>query len=217
MGEGKLAVKSEQFSITEEMLHFLVQHRTEYKGLTLAAAARRYTDDIEATFEKMRPFLPEQADSIVDVGGGLGGMAARLLRHYGTDAGVIVYEREGDAGSKIGWHDSAAEFGAYNSHHLTSLFLETNGGHAHTAGVQLAGDDPFPPGPHQLVVSLLSMGFHYPVETYLQEIYDSLAPGGVLIFDARHGTSLEACREMFKQNPLALNKAEKYTLVAFCK
>ena len=36
-----------------------------------------------------------------------------------------------------------------------------------------------------LVVSLISWGFHYPLSTYLDQVYERMAPGGVLILDVR--------------------------------
>lgn len=205
----------ERYSITEAMLHFLVQHRTEYKGLGIEAAGARYAADIEATFQLMLPFLPETAESVVDVGGGLGGMALRLARHYGPGCRVIVYDRTGDAGSKIGWHSSAADFGAYNNLQLTSQFLEGNG--CENFAVGDADADLFPGGPHQLVISLLSMGFHYPVETYLQEIHASLVDGGVLMFDARKGRDISCVAEKFNSRLLALHETDKHALIGVAK
>ncbi|MGK0448192.1 MAG: SAM-dependent methyltransferase, partial [Polaribacter sp.] len=36
-----------------------------------------------------------------------------------------------------------------------------------------------------LIISIISWGFHYPVETYLDEVFDNLKPGGTLIVDVR--------------------------------
>jgi SAM-dependent methyltransferase len=38
-----------------------------------------------------------------------------------------------------------------------------------------------------LVISLISWGFHYPVEAYLERVYDILAEGGSIIMDVRKG------------------------------
>jgi len=39
-----------------------------------------------------------------------------------------------------------------------------------------------------LVLSLISWGFHYPVGVYLERVYDLLDEGGVLILDIRRDT-----------------------------
>jgi hypothetical protein len=39
-----------------------------------------------------------------------------------------------------------------------------------------------------IIISTYSWGFHYPVDTYLDEVASKLAPSGVLILDIRHNT-----------------------------
>jgi hypothetical protein len=36
-----------------------------------------------------------------------------------------------------------------------------------------------------LVLSLISWGFHYPVSTYLDVVYEKMVPGSVLVIDVR--------------------------------
>jgi SAM-dependent methyltransferase len=48
-----------------------------------------------------------------------------------------------------------------------------------------AADGAFPKGPLDLVISLASWGFHYPLRTYLDQVHRALAPGGRLILDVR--------------------------------
>jgi hypothetical protein len=45
--------------------------------------------------------------------------------------------------------------------------------------------DPLPAGPFDLVVSLLSAGFHYPISEYSEFALRTLKPGGALVFDCR--------------------------------
>jgi len=39
-----------------------------------------------------------------------------------------------------------------------------------------------------LVISLISWGFHYPVSIYIDQVHDLLKPDGVLIIDVRKGS-----------------------------
>lgn len=208
-----------RFEGTPEMAHFLLQQRTEYgvfstQGLNVKPIMKRYRDDMVRTFQTVQPYLPREASEVLDIGGGLGGMSVMLGRHYPA-AKVTLLEREGDEGSKIGWHDSAEEFGAYNSAALTSEFLTANG-LEDFAVVDAANGYPLA-GPYQVVISLLSLGFHYPVETYLNAIYASLEKGGVFICDIRNGTKGElACTRMF-ENCAALAEGKKHTTYGFRK
>ena len=41
-------------------------------------------------------------------------------------------------------------------------------------------DKAFPTGPFDVILSLLSWGFHYPVDLYLPKVLETLAPNGIL-------------------------------------
>ena len=47
-----------------------------------------------------------------------------------------------------------------------------------------------------LVVSLISWGFHYPLSTYLDQVYQKMALGGVLIIDVRKVTMSDPLTEL---------------------
>lgn len=208
-------MNSEQKSKLKEAVHFLRLQRTEYEGIPDEQVMHRYHYDMGVIFQTIKPYLPDYATSFVDIGGGLGGMALLLAQHFGRECKAIVYDRTGDHGSKVGWHTSADQFGAYNSLQLTAEFLEGN--QCENFSIGDADADLFPQGPHQLVISLLSMGFHYPVETYLKEIYESLAPGGVLICDIRKGTNgFQVAANLFGYS-LPCGFYDKFERVAFRK
>ena len=49
-----------------------------------------------------------------------------------------------------------------------------------------------------VVISIISWGFHYPVSTYLEDVHEALVPGGVAILDIRNGTDgVAALRRRF--------------------
>jgi len=50
--------------------------------------------------------------------------------------------------------------------------------------------------PVDLVVSFLSCGFHYPVDTYLAMLDKALKPGGAAIFDLREQTAAEQVEKL---------------------
>lgn len=220
-----MMIEPVRFEGTADMCHFLLQQRTEYgvfstQGLNVKAIMQAYREDMLKVFQSVRPVLPAEGTPVVrilDIGGGLGGMAVMMAKHFGPMSHVTLLEKEGDEGSKIGWHDSAEEFGAYNSGALTTAFLEANG--VDNYGLYDAHEG-FPPanaGPFEVVISLLSLGFHYPVETYLDQIYDSLNTGGIFLCDIRTGTKGElACVRKF-DNCFTLGEGAKHTLYGFRK
>lgn len=66
-----------------------------------------------------------------------------------------------------------------------------------------------------LVISLISWGFHYPVETYLERVYALLRPGGRLILDVRKDTNgEERIRQRFSQVERIQETKRSYRLLA---
>jgi 16S rRNA G1207 methylase RsmC len=74
----------------------------------------------------------------------------------------------------------------YNSLDVARKLLEVNGvatSNIHTQ--EVTGAPVFPGKKFDIVISLISWGFHYPVSTYLDQVYNLLATGGTLIIDVR--------------------------------
>lgn len=66
----------------------------------------------------------------------------------------------------------------------------------------------------QLILSLLSAGFHYPVADYAVFAYRSLTPGGVFIFDARKGEAQEEALRDFSRIDVLEEKPKHRRLAA---
>lgn len=68
-----------------------------------------------------------------------------------------------------------------------------------------------------LIVSFISCGFHYPIETYLDQIYEKLTIGGVFIVDLRLGTEgLRAGTNKFGNHEV-IRETRTYQRVVFRK
>lgn len=68
-----------------------------------------------------------------------------------------------------------------------------------------------------LIVSFISCGFHYPIETYLDQIYDKLNENGIFICDIRKGTDgLIKLNQKFK-HVQEIKEKEKYFRVKCIK
>lgn len=79
----------------------------------------------------------------------------------------------------------------YNSMEIAFQNLMKNGIESKNIFMQEATEDNkiFFKEKFDLIVSFISCGFHYPVETYLDQIYEKLNEGGVLIIDIRKETN----------------------------
>lgn len=146
---------------------------------------RSYERELAREFEALRPYLPTACDSVLDIGCGLAGIDCWIYEACGRPA-LYLLDREGEAEFYYGFRADAAH---YNSLALARALLEANGVAAEDIETVDVGSQPLPsPREFDLVISLLSWGFHYPVDTYLDYVAAHLAPEGVLILDVRRDT-----------------------------
>lgn len=136
---------------------------------------QRYAAHVLEDFENMKPHLPpaDQVKTILEIGCGVGALNVHLQRHY-PNARVELLD--GDTVSNAGGAGYSDKPDIYNSRAITEAFLKANGCKVdkwHDIGTRevLKAD---------LIVSLASCGFHYPVSTYA---YKSKA----IIMDLRRG------------------------------
>lgn len=151
-----------------------------------------YSRMIRADFEMIRPHLPPTASRILDIGCGIAGLDVFLFRHYRHNPGLKITLLDHTDPHTIPRYGFVQRMEFYNVLEVSSAVMRRNGV---PAGVfqtlDAAAEGTFPEGPLDLVVSLASWGFHYPLSTYLEQVYRALAPGGRLILDVRRDQGQE--------------------------
>jgi hypothetical protein len=110
---------------------------------------------IEEDFRMIEPYLPDRVESILDIGCGMAGIDVLLKRKF-PHARLELLDGDGEVGS-CGFTSVIG-----NSRKATEALLKANGVECdrwHEVGTkeELKAD---------LVISLLSWGFHYPLDTY---------------------------------------------------
>jgi hypothetical protein len=116
-----------------------------------------YLNSIEQDFKEIEPHLPERVDSILDIGCGMAGIDVYLKRKF-PNASLSLLDGDG----KFPMYNYRANCPPYSSRKAAESLLTANGVKVdrwHDVGTQeeLKAD---------LIVSLLSWGFHYPLGTY---------------------------------------------------
>lgn len=177
-----------------------------------------FNEDFDHEYESIGSALPQQCSAILDIGCGIGGIDVLLHRHYAAAGSTFFMLDKTHVEDSIyyGFESNAA---FYNSLEVAKEVLTANG--VASANIKLihATDDNRIEidGRIDLVVSLLSWGFHYPVKTYLQRVYELLRPGGHLILDLRHGTDGEAAIRNKFTSVRQLEATEKYARIVAIK
>lgn len=177
---------------------FYGRHITPLLGKWCKATIQdQYHRDLRNEYETIQKYLPSTCARILDIGCGVAGIDLFLSRHYGHTADVWLLDKDGVSDVYYGFEDVAS---FYNSLDVARQFLELNGVSASRIHTVNMLNEAFPGGAvFDLVISLISWGFHYPVSTYIDQVYKTLAPNGSLIIDVRADTSgEEELRKKFK-------------------
>lgn len=168
--------------VSDECIPLLREQRTHMGDVS------EYGIEMERTYKSFVGLLPKKATAILDVGCGMSGIDVHLSKHYNHDIKVTLADKDGISDVILsGFASSKDEFCHYHNFEYAIKLLCDN-------GVPRKNIDPldlnlyqFPKEPFDIVISLLSWGFHYPINDY----YPNVRPGGVIIADCRKKTPSE--------------------------
>jgi SAM-dependent methyltransferase len=206
--------------IPEAAVANLLLQRTQYiqplkqaQGNQGQLLGMMYFREMMQEFNQIRPALPAECRSVMDIGCGLGGIDVLIDRHYGGRPTFSMVDKDGSS-PRI-YHGFEAEGAFYNELSATREFLAMNGvdgSRVRTFDVN-AGAFPEETG-FDVVLSLLSWGFHYPVATYAEAVRSRLSPSGVLVLDVRLGTGGEEALSRLFGRIDVLQATPKYARLA---
>jgi len=157
-----------------------------------------YWADMKSEYDSISEHIPSGLKNILDIGCGIGGIDALLAEHYKFDVNIFLIDKSVvDKNYHYGYETSGS---FYNSLKLSKVFLKDFGVPDNRIFLQEATpqnsiefDVQF-----DLIISLISWGFHYPVETYLNSVHAKLNANGVLLLDIRKETNgLETIKGKF--------------------
>lgn len=180
---------------------------------TKARVRRLFTEDMNREYQIMKEYLPARARAILDIGCGVAGIDVLLYQHYvkkGTRPFLSLLDKT-EMPKKV-YYGLEQNGCYYNSLACARDLLTQNNVPPNRIGLEEADAAhriSFT-GPFDLVVSLISWGFHYPVSVYLDQVYALMSPGGILILDVRNDSDgMEQIRRKFG-NAKIISSAQKY-------
>jgi len=166
--------------ITKDMERYIKLQRTGYGN---ADTEECYERGIQKDYDSIKSYLPESCSCIMDIGYGIAGIDLFLSKHYNNN--VELHLLDYSKVDKSVYYGYQSKGSVYNSLLLSAEFLNING----VSEKQIVTHDAengFYCKPYDIIISLISCGFHYPVETYLKEIKQCKA--GIVILDIRKDT-----------------------------
>ncbi len=229
-------------NISDTLLPYILYQRTEYAGknifflfLTKIGRVRflyhatiflksvffsekikkEFEADMNREFLNIKSVLPKSAKAILDIGCGVAGIDIFLSRHYGNVIDIFLLDKTIVEKSIHYNFEKTGSF--YNSLGAAGEFLVENNvprSRIHYAEVTPNNNIPFNAS-YDIILSLISWGFHYPISTYLDQAYDRLNEGGVLILDIRKSTNgEEEIRKKFGTFDVLLEHDKFFRIIA---
>jgi hypothetical protein len=168
-----------QLYIPDRCIPLLREQRTHYTDLST-----QYGEELQRTYESFRAYLPFQMNHVLDIGSGMAGIDVLLGRHA-PRATLHLLDKQGVSPTiNAGFNASADQFAHYNDFDSAIELLRENG-IRNTIRTYDMNRVEYPQRPYDVVISLLSWGFHYPISTYDVDCI------GTMIVDCRKGTDSE--------------------------
>jgi len=187
-----MGINNGLFSLTDETVELLLLQRTGYNDIlkndkddSRNLLSVKLTIDSFNEFNQLIPHLPSHAKNVLDIGCGLGGIDYFFHKHYKTDD-VEIHLLDKDEVSENIYFGFQNEAASYNSLDASRQMLEDAGVEKERIHTYDMKTTDFPVNKEfDVIYSSLSWGFHYPIETYLNEVKQTLSSDGCLILDMR--------------------------------
>lgn len=157
----------------------------------------QYSAIMREKAEALIPHIPSDAASLLDIGCGIAALDYYLFRHL-NDPNLFLLDRTETEDQIFYMYKPSGAF--YNSLELAEELLVKNGVPRGKVTKILAPDDgviELPDKSLDVVISTISWGFHYPVETYLESVRRILSDRGVLLIDVRKRTGGQEALETY--------------------
>jgi SAM-dependent methyltransferase len=174
-----------------------------------------YAEDMAREYESFHQVLPPACTAVLDIGCGVAGIDVFINRHYvPRSLDFYLLDRSEVAATVFYSFQSRGAF--YNSLEVARTMLTMNGVPPERIHLLEATADNVINVSRKvdLVISLLSWGFHYPIDTYLHRVQGLLSEEGVVLLDVRKGSEgLKALERVFPHIEVIQSTA-KYDRVA---
>lgn len=167
----------------------------------------KYFSTMRGIYQEIAPYIPIGTRNILDIGCGVAGLDLFLYKNL--DSPNIILLDKTKVEDKI-WYSFKDDGAFYNSLAVAEGMLVQNGvppEKVTSIEAESGALSVIPDGSVDCVISTISWGFHYPVETYLSQVVRVMSDEGVLILDLRKNTNgLELIKSKFTVQVIAESK-----------
>ena len=152
--------------------------------------------DFKLEFDAISKFFPKEVDSMLDIGSGLGIIDIFISYYFNNNLNITLIDKNRIEKKVSYGFNAKGQF--YNNFDLTLDFLKSNGLDDERIDFVDADSKDSINKNFDLVISLLSMGYHYPINQYLKMLRSNTNKNTVFIFDiADEYTGLDLIKNTF--------------------
>jgi SAM-dependent methyltransferase len=154
--------------------------QTNQVGGDIGCVLEDYNARMVREFDEIKKWLPARVESVLDIGAGLGGIDIMIANHCGP---IKIHLLDGDGDEEVRRMSYGKNRGAWADRNLGVEFVRANvDTDCRVVGVETSVHSV----PADLILSLMSWGFHYQVSYYAEMVRRSLNRGGRVILDIRN-------------------------------
>jgi len=178
----------------------------------------KLNNEFESEFKQLIKYLPNKVENVADIGCGLGIINILINNHFNKKIYFTLIDSDQiERKVSYGFHPKG-QF--YNSFKLTSDLLIGNGIKKERLNLVDVDNKNKLKTKFDLVISLLSMGYHYPITQYLKFFIKNTHKETIFIFDiANEHTKFEEISKIFVSTQIIKHSSEirhNYTRIC-CK
>ena len=145
-----------------------------------------YQSDMQNEYNSIKNCLPKTCHTVLDIGCGVAGIDVFIQRHYDHNEVDFLLLDKSRLESRIFYgFRRKGEF--YNSLSVAKNLLSLNGiPESNILVIESTDTNEININEQiEFAISLYSWGFHYPISTYLEKVYELLSNNGRLVLDVR--------------------------------
>ena len=167
-------------------------------------------------FNELINFLPSKINNVVDIGAGLGIINIFLEKHFTNNINFTLIDKNRIEKKVSYGFCPDGEF--YNNFSLTADFLKNHGIDMNKIKLIDADDKNIINNKFDLVISLLSMGYHYPINQYLSFLKKNTHKNTIFIFDvAFENEEINIISQLFKNvETVKKSKEVRHNYIRVC-
>jgi len=171
---------------------------------------KRFYDDMNNEFDEIQKFLPKSAENILDIGCGIGAIDIFLNKYYNNLSKFHLVDKN-YISKKIVYGFSRSETEGYNNLYTTKNFLLANKVDEKNICIYDIDKDKLSEINYDLVISLVSWCYHYPLETYLSYLRQSTHNKTIFIIDiAEEFISIDYIKNYFNKIEVIKKYSKKH-------